>query len=409
MVRLSALAAVAAVALASGAVAPGNGERLYGLVTAQGRAYVAELDPNDLRTLPGRRVQIGVSGAESMPSWSFAPGRRRFAIAIGQRLRILDLPRLRIMGSAKLGTETKQLGVVWVDRVRAVVLQQVGPYLQTAVVDTRRLRIVSRTRIERGVIVDSEPMPAGVAVLLAPNYEIGPARLLLVDAQGSHRDIALTGVRAGTAWLDGHDHVGEQLRPALAVDADRNIAYVLAPSGTLVEVELASAVVRYRSLRGRVAKVVTGESLDAFVLRGRIVVTGHSSSAVTDAGGEPVGTSAPRGLEVIDPSSWDVARLSASATNALPWRDAIVATGGTWSTVTGHAGSGLHVYTIDGRKLRELLPGKRVWPSMVYGDRLYAFVEGEQRATVVDLMSGNVTRRAQPLPWLLLGRSSTIR
>src|SRR5688500_12365108 len=98
MPRFAAFAAAIVVAMTLGASARAKEEPLYGIADDWGRQVVAELEPTSLSMLPGRRVVV----AAGPSSWSFDPSRSRLAIAIGQRLRIVDLRRLRLVGTAKL-------------------------------------------------------------------------------------------------------------------------------------------------------------------------------------------------------------------------------------------------------------------------------------------------------------------
>jgi hypothetical protein len=287
-----------------------------------------------------------------------------------------------------------------------LVLQRVGGDLRLAIVDARRPRVVARARLGTGTVMDAEATPSGVALLVAPNYEIGPARLLLVDGRGQTRELGLRGVRAGTALHDGAEAVVEEWRPALAVDRGSGTAYVVSPDGPIAAVTLATATATYHAPRGRYAKVLAGASREAFVLNGRIVVTGQSMESGTAPDGTFGASSKPFGLEVIDPSGWRATRLVSTVSDARAWRDAVVAAGGTWSSTTGNSGAGVAVYTLDGRLLRHVLPGRRMWISTVHQDRAYGFVDGWEGPTVVDLATGAVERRTRALPWLLVEQSS---
>jgi hypothetical protein len=403
MPRFTALAAAFLVAMTLGASAPAKEEPLYGIADDFGRLVVAELDPTSLRVLPGRRAVVGAAGPSA---WSFDPARTRLAVAIGQRLRIVDLRRLRVTHSAKLGSTTTQLGVVWTDPARVVVLQRVGGDLRLAVVDARRPRVLSRARLGTGTVVDAEATQSGVALLVAPSYEIGPARLLLIDGRGNTREVGLRAVRAGTTVRDGAEPVVEEWKPALAVDRGGGIAYVVSPSGPIAAVTLATATATYHAPRGSYAKVLAGASRDAFVLDGRIVVTGQSMESETAPDGTFGATSKPFGLEVIDPSGWSITRLVSTVSDAQPWRGAVVTAGGTWSSTTGNSGAGVAVYALDGKLLTHALPGRRMWITTVHQDRAYGFVDGWEGPTVVDLVTGAVERRTRALPWLLVDQSS---
>lgn len=400
MTRVATLVAAVAVALAAGSAAPAKMEgRLFGIVGTEAAQYVAELDPETLRPLPGRRVQIGFGGAP-MP-WSHDPTRRFLAVAVGDRLRVVDLSRLRVLRVAKLGLEARPFGVLWARGDRIVVLQHVGGVMEVRTLDARRLTLLSRTPGGNGV--DGERSECELTLLLAPPYTIGPARLVVVGADGEVRELTLDRIRAGSRWEDVDPPVGEQQRPALA--ANGSSLYVVSPDGVAAEVNAQAQTVRYRALHGRFAKVLAGAWREAFVLDGRLVVSGTNattSSAVVSSTGI--------GVEVVDLATWTTTRIPSATSSIARWRDAIVATGGTWHSENGHRGEGIRIYGLDGKERLRALSGQRLWLAAVHGDRAYAYVDGTTaRLAVVDLVSGALSWRSPTsMPWLLLEQGSQV-
>ena len=405
MTRVAAFTAALGVALALGASAPAKMEgRLFALHGAQGGQYVVELDPEALTMLPQRRLRI--APATTGYPWSHDPGRRFLAAAVGQRLKIVDLAGLRVVRTARLGVHAQPAGVIWLRPDRIVVLLRAATDFDVVVFDARRLRVVSRSRVAGGTVVDSELMRDGVALLLAPPYTIGPARLLFVDAAGASRTVALDRIRAGFDRDPNDQAVYTHTSPGLAFDAARDCLYVVAPGGVVAEVRRDD--VRYRALHGVYAKVGSGDSRQAFVVGDRLVVTG-TVEEMLQGGSEPVGTSRGIGIQLVNLSTWETTRVADSVSSVVLWRDALVATGGIWHSQTGHRGVGIALYALDGRERLRALDGKRVWVAAVYRDRAYAYLVEEERMAVVDLATGTVTRPAtKALPLLLLEHASPV-
>jgi hypothetical protein len=409
MTRVAALAAALAAALLAGTEAPAKVEgRLFALLGTQAAQFVIEVDPGTLEPLAGRKLKLGVP-VPGAP-WTLDPSRHTLAIARGDRLRLIDLPTLRPAGSVKLDSLLEPSGVLWLRPDRIVVLRRGPDQSEVVVVDVARRRIVSRQMLSGGLVVHAERTRSEVVILRAPTSAIGPASLLLVGSGGEVREIPLRRIIAGARFdHDANPPTGKQNRPALALDAENRLAYVVTPDGVVAEVSLDGADVRYHAVRGRFTKLYSGWSRQALIVGGKILVTGSNSEVWTLADGKPAMRTDPAGLDVIDPAAWQTRRLAHTVSSVVPWAGGFLATGESWSQETrAETGMGLAVYGLDGVERFRLLDGKRIWISAVYGSRAYV-IANQERLRVIDLESGRVIGTRQgDVPWLLLEQNAPV-
>jgi hypothetical protein len=412
MTRVAALAAALAAALVAGSEAPAKVEgRLFGLLGTQSGQFVIEVDPATLQQLPRRRLRLAPAGPGA--PWTLDPSGRTLAIARADRLQLVDLPTLRLVGSVKLSTvvTTFSSAVVWGRPDRIVVLRHSAERYEVSVVDVALRKIISRRDLPGGSIVDSERTPSEVVILRGPTSAIGPASLLLVGGGGETREIPLRRIVAG--WHFDHEAnppSGKESSPGLTLDATHGVAYVVTPDGLVAEIALDREEVRYHVVHGRFAKLYSGWNRRAFFVGGKIVVTGRNSEVWTLADGKPAMRTDPAGLDVIDPATWQTHRLADSVSSVVPWGGGLLATGGNSSTEDrNQRGMGIALYNLDGSERFRLLDGRQIWVSEVLGDRAYVFVANEELLRVVDLNSGRVigTRRGDP-PWLLLEHNAPV-
>jgi hypothetical protein len=410
MTRVAALAAALAAALVAGAGAPAKVEgRLFGLLGTEAGQFVIEVDPGTLAPLPGRSLKL-TSARYDLTPWSLDPSRHTLAIALGDRLRLVDLSSLRPAGSVKLRSVMEPRGVVWLRPDRIVLLLRGFQQYEVAVVDTARRRVVMRHALSDGLVVDSGRTQSEVVMLRAPIGEIGEASLLVVDAAGEAREIALPQILAGV-HVDRESSVPSATTnmPALALDRERRVAYVVT-AGLVAEVPLDGAGVRYHALRGRFTKLVSGSNRKALFLDGKIVVTGTDSSVLNRPDGTPAMRVDPAGLDVIDPATWQLRRLADSVSSVAAWPGGLLATGGSWSSEDRYtSGIGVAAFGLDGAERFRMLEGKRVWVFAVYGGKAFVQAESEGFFRVVDLESGRVlgTRQGR-VPWLLLEENAQV-
>jgi hypothetical protein len=410
MTRVAALAAALAAALVAGYDAPAKVDgRLFALLGTQTGQFVIEVNPATLEPLAGRKLKLAPAGPGA--PWTLDPSRHTLAIARGHRLRLIDLPSLRPAGSVKLDWLMEPSGVLWLKPDRIVLLGRGVQRYEVLVIDVAGRRIVSRRQLAAGSVVDSERTSSEVVILRAPTSAIGPASLLLVGSGGEVREIPLRRIVAGARFdHDANPPTGKQNRPALALDAERRLAYVVTPDGLIAEVPLDGEDVRYHAVRGRFTKLYSGWSRRALVVGRKIVVTGSNSEVWTLANGKPAMRTDPAGLDVIDPATWQTRRLAHTVSSVVPWAGGLLATGESWSSEPRtESGMGLAVYGLDGVERFRLLDGKRVWVSAVYGGKAYVYASNEEALRVIDLESGRVigTRQGH-VPWLLLEQNAPV-
>ena len=200
---------------------------------------------------------------------------------------------------------------------------------------------------------------AGFAVM----FDSIPARLMLVDARGELRSVALKGIGRNAG---------------LAADRRAGRAFVFGSGTRAAEVDLRTMSVRYH--RVRVPR--TARWREALWLGGGLLAVW--------------GGSAP-GVHVLDTRSWTVRTVSRAARSArrAAGRLLVYVEPG----LGRRGGVGLRVHTRDGSKLVRHLFGERTLAVEVAGGR--AFVSGRdaggrRAAWIVDARSGELIRRLGP-------------
>lgn len=438
--RLGGLAGVGVLALTL--LLPATRERPLELATPNQKAELGlrpdsvgsrlvRLHPMSLKAT-GRGLSLNGYGGV----WAFAPDGRVLAVAVRpsanastERLRFFTVagPRRAGQGVALPGVTA---ALIWVrpDRILAYV-NECCPNPDGAVtifgIDAATRRIVTRTPIE-GAVLQMERGVDSIVLLVAGRNRIGPARLVVVDADGRSRTAALDGVTAGTTWPEQttSEPVGTRRIPGLAADLMGNRAFVIPPDGPGAEVDLGSLAVSYhdlaeqRSLGRRLAawltpaaeaKGVNGPTLTARWLGGGLVaVAGSAESAVHQNGGLHV-SAWPLGLQIVDTRDWSVAPVDGGADSFTAGDGFLLATGSSWSSDSqNQTGMGLAIYGADRTRRFQLLAGRPAWVGFVYRGRAYVSVQHQSALTIIDLASGRmVGTRSAEAPWPLLGTSST--
>ena len=370
--------------------------------------------------------------------WAFAPDGRVLAVAVRasanastERLRFFTVagPRRAGQGVALPGATA---ALMWVrpDRILAYV-NECCPNPDGAAtilgIDAAARRIVTRTPIE-GAVLQMERSADSIVLLVADMNRIGPARLVVVDADGRSRTAALDGITAGTTWPEQatSEPVGTRRIPGLAVNVAVNRAFVIPPDGPGAEVDLGSLAISYhrlaeprflgRRLAGWLtpaaeAKGISGPALTARSLGdGLVAVAGSEESAVQENGRVHI-SSWPLGLRILDTRDWSVAPLDGGADSFTAADGFLLATGSSWSSDSQiQTGMGLAIYAADRTRLFHLLPGRAAWVGFVYRGRAYVSVRDQSALTIIDLASGRIVgARGAAAPWPLLGTSSTFR
>jgi hypothetical protein len=394
-----ALLIAALLALVAGGSAPAkNVYPLLGIVDVGTSAQLAALDPETLDPVAnGPSIVLGARGGRG----AVAGDGSQLVYASEGRLRFFDPASFERTGElARLSADfvawVDPVDVAWINPEVVAVIRKVNTdALQVVRVDAFAHAVTSRRSVA-GVVLAARSVPGAYVALLGHDTKISPLRLLVVEA-GSVRVVRLGRIRGGFAFTRGNPPVGTVRMPALAV-AD-GTAYVADPSGTVVEVPLATLKPAYRALHGRFAKVMSGATRQAVPLGdGLLAITGSQLS--------PGGTR-PAGLELVDTRGWTSHSLAAGASAASAYAGGLLVTGGTWDAKAEKStGMGLAALERSGEARFRLFEGQSTWVQKIVGSRAYVVVNGQAGLAVVDLVSGRlVGRRTAPLPALVLERA----
>jgi hypothetical protein len=401
-------------------------KQLVGLVGNSENARLARLDETTLKAVRPLGPRLG-----SVDAWAFSPDGRRLAIATHPRgagifrdtIRLVNLQTLRVVRkSVALNGMARALLWAGADRIVALVAGD-ADWSALVSVDVAARR-VARSKVLEGNVTAIARTPDSLVLLATPANAIGAPNLVLVDASGSAQSVTLSHIRGGMVWPQDSTGamIGTQRLPALAVDAEGGRAYVVAPDGAAVDVDLRTLAVSYhdlaapRSVLERLsawlqpsaqAKGLNGPARQARWLGdGLIALTGTDETASTAGGGLAI-TSSPAGLAIVDTHDWTVRMLDPGADTVTAAAGVLLATGRTWSSTSQEThGMGLAVYGRD-RALRvRLWPGTSAWVDAVWAGRAYVQVTsgGTAKFFVVDLATGTVVgQRSSALPVPLLG------
>jgi hypothetical protein len=277
--------------------------------------------------------------------------------------------------------------------------------LVATIVDVPKRRVISQQQryITGGELVAVEPTRDGLVVLLQPTDRIGTAELGLVNTRGELHVVRLDRVTAGFQRAPGGGDMGSrQNRPGLAVDTQRERAYVVAAGSPVAEVTLAHLDVAYHSLTtpGRApsvlgmlrqalaplaeAKLQSGpERYAQWLGDGRLAVWG-TDRAYTGDDTSPSGGSKPSGLQIVDTRDWSVRALDPGAGQLVRAEDRLVTTGTTERMKDGGD------QATKGNGLRIRVPGTG-HPIQLYAGRPFAWMQAYGRYVYVDLADPNRT------------------
>jgi hypothetical protein len=342
-------------------------------------------------------------------------------------LRFVDVRKMRPLWTVPLRPSERVISLVWLQpqRVVAVTARSWGT-LELRVLDP----VARRLLIPRPLPVEGEPpllhtgrTPENLVLLASGLNKIEPARLLVVDAEGDARQVALARILAGRQWRQDPP-VSEYRIPALAVDPAGNRAFVLAPGAPVAEVDLDTLTVAYHDLRepislfGRLrnwleptaqAKATDGPTRYARWLgNGLIGLTGSDDHTFVDANGVLQMTITPAGLALVDVRDWTVRRLDNTSSFFRVAEGLLFATGWSWDSASQTQRSfGVAAYGPDVGERFHLFPGTEAYVEEVFAGRAYVRPGRDRPLAIVDLNSGRIIgRRNAPVPSLLLADAS---
>ena len=404
-----------------GLTAPGRQvKELVGVVFREGEgSSLVRLDEG--LNPHGRRLRVGYLGA-----WTISPQGGIAALSTHpfessgthDSLRFVALGSLRLVPRT-IALDGSALALLWANPHRIVALVQdcCTNAVSIAVVDPGARRIVSSAPIGGDTAVWTR---AGdrLLVLVTPTNAIGPAQLVVVDAEGGVRTVKLSRVVAGRSWPEDHSApmLGTQQIPALVADPAAGRAYIIQPDGLAADVSLESLHVAYHelapaSLAARFsswlqpaahAKGMNGTAWHGVALgNGFVAVTGTAAHAVINRNIEQM-SSSPAGLAIVDIRNWTIRTLDRGADSVAVTDGLLLATGRTWkSTEQRSTGMGLAAYGSDMKQRFQLFACDSAWVEQTWGGR--AYVQRDGKTTVVELATGRVVeQRAGATPMVLL-------
>jgi hypothetical protein len=298
-------------------------------------------------------------------NWSFSPDGSRVALGMGgagaicgRGICIVDVRSMTI--AAQIAAPTAVEAVAWLRPRRIVgVLQTGGIIVGDPVTGT----VLQRRALPYDTYY---PAVARTSAGFAVMFDSVPARLVLVDANGEPRTVALKGIGRNAG---------------LAADRRNGRAFVVGAGRRAAEVDLRTMTVRYRRLR---LPRTTRPREPLWLGDGLPALWGGS----------------PAGVHVLDTRTWSVRTVARGATSARRAAGRIIAYSerGLGRRV---GGLGLRVYTRDGRTLvRHLLGERKLAVEVADGT---AFVsgrdaQGRPAAWMVRARSGELVRRVAPPP-----------
>jgi hypothetical protein len=318
---------------------------------------IARLVPFSL-TAAAQRVRLG----EYHDNWSFSPGGSLVALGMGgageicgRGICIVDVRSMTV--ASHVAAPTAVEAVAWLrPRLVVGVLQAGGIIVGDPVAGT----VLQRHRLPYDTYY---PAAARASAGFAVMFDTNPARLMLVNARGEPRTVALEGIGPNAA---------------MAADRRAGRAFVFGTGRRVAEVDLRRMSVRYHRVRIPPSRRWR-EAL--WLGDGRLAVWGGSAT----------------GVHVLDTRGWTVRTISRAATAArrAGGRLLVYSEPG----LGRRAGVGLRVYTRDGTGLVWHRFGKRKLGVEVAGGRAFVSgrdARGRRAAWMVDARSGELIRRLGP-------------
>jgi hypothetical protein len=372
------------VAALAGTAAAAQPARVLAVEWEGGGGKLRWVSPTTLR--PSGAAVLNVGGAPANLV-AVSPDGALAAIGGGERgrLRFVRLDGLRPAGLLWLG-EGSVFKAIWASPERLVVLLG-GLHSEVVAVDPAARRVLHREQLP-GLALGAVRAGDRLLTLLAPTGRVGPARLAVIDADGTVRTAPLGGVEAGFGRPATPRGAGRQASPALATDGSR--AFVLG-ANRLVEVELESLAVRSRPIvrrtTTRAGKLLHGWGRSAVWLRGDTI----AYSGWTSRDNAPP---ASLGVHLLDVATGEARMLDRWATDATRAGD----------TLLVYGRDELHGYRLDGTRRFTLLAGTDTGYVQVAGRHAYVGSENSTRFTIVDVERARVVGRARTAKPLVLLR-----
>jgi hypothetical protein len=359
--------------------------------------FVAAVDP---RTLDPRTGQQVLLRKRITSPWAYSPDRRYLALGDIARsmVRIVDLERWRTWRKLRLPGRGSPIHLTWPEDKRLLAITSGKEDDAALVVDPGRGRVLAREVIpSRLDPIATDADTRRVLMLLAPTASIGRATFAVFTAAGLLRTTRLSRVPAGLrpVKIEGSGH---HEAPGLALDPDRERAFVVAADAPVAEVATDSLDVTYHRVD---ALEDGGEAApaDASHTRNHLraaVWLGCDTLAVAGTNYRPSGGPKfrPAGLALIDTRDWSSSTVDPHADYVVGAEGVLIASGLREPALYPAAGilrpTGLTVYSLTGAKLAHF-PGGRE-PTLLAAGAGYGYFEYTDQppgpVQVFDLQSG---------------------
>jgi hypothetical protein len=380
-------------------------------------AYLVRADARTLRPIRGQRLPL----AQHAYGASFSPDGRLVALGgdTGD-VWLVDTRRLRVTGSVGAEGSGHVVATAWIGgRLVAVVdrccsQEGVTDGLTVSVLDPVRKRGLMGHPLD-GSIQATASTDSKLVLVVGPRADVGPARLVALDAEGGMATVFLDRIAAGTEIRPGRLEA-RSATPGLALDRELNRAFVVGAGTPVAEVDLATLSVQYHelgasvSLLGRVrdwlepaaqAKVMPNgpERRARWLGNGFLAVWGIDNETSVDQRGNAQVRQSAAGVKLIDTRDWSVRTLDAQASALAVADRSLLVFGWLWDSASQQStGVGLTAYEQDGSKRFHRFGAAPLYAVHAVGSRVFASVS-ESSYAVLDVKTGRILRRiAGPLP-----------
>jgi hypothetical protein len=393
---------LAAVALVAPVAATGDQawswktpSKVLGIERSKRTDFLVRLDGRSLERSSSRLSLGGFTYA-----WSFSPDGRWLAVGVDRvhGFRIVDVRRLRNVAHVQTWSAAIST-LAWLTPRRIIGVEPAGLFI----VDSLTRKHLRPPEVA-GSIQTVERVGNRLVLILAPDREIGFARLAVIDALGGLKTVQLDRIRAGVRpEIEGRH--GEIRWPGLTFDPAGRAFVVGTRDEPVAEIDLGTMEVTYheptrsRSFLSRFrnwlepqaeAKLpLTGSFRTALWLGdGHIAVWGWDSAL---AGGNRV-DERPAGLSILETSDWTTRMVDPDAWHAAFSGGRLLATHG--------ATGGLTAYTTAGEQLYQAFTGQNVGVVATFGSRAY-IAPNRGLIRVIDVRSGRIIDARRDLPRVL--------
>jgi len=373
------------------AAAPAPAHSLLALTSGSGSRTLLHVDARTLAPVDDRSVTLDSTSGPLLRS----PDKSLLAVATGGTLTFVDTVGMAKTGTLEIPSVSGLRPVGWPTPQRLFVLGFSAAKVELLIVDPVARTLVTRTPLPEGnssVVA----LPSGIAYLAWPYNGIFPARVVVVGLDGGMRSVTVDRIRAGIHWHRVRGvQVGDISQPGLTADASGTTAYLVGAKNLIAEIDLTSLAVTYHSLvtastrsLARVEKALNGPTRFARWLGdGQIAVSGTNAKTTVRRNKSIKETWTPVGVAVVDTRTWR-SRMIDPAAGGFAAGDKVLVV------------SSLHAvkaYELDGTLRFSAAIDDNVGYAVAFGG--YAYVWGDQRATILDLRSGLVVS-AIPNPHL---------